>query len=211
MNANYIKAFNCARGKYIANCEGDDYWTDPNKLQKQVDFLEANREYSICFHQVERINSDGKYLEKNTNIVEDTTNILDLAQGNYIHTPSVVFRNDFNIPNWFSNTTLGDWTLYMISIGDRKIKFLNEVMACYRIHNNGIWSMKSDRDKRKGTIETIQVMLRSGYFEKRIERILKAYADELRAQNSVENRSIFCKKLKRGKNILSSLMSKLLK
>lgn len=211
MNMNWLETIKSSKGKYIALCEGDDYWTDSYKLQKQVDFLDSNPDYAICFHRVSKVDSDGKSLETNLKIVEDTTDIMDLAKGNFIHTPSVVFRNDFKIPNWFSNTTLADWTLYLISIGGRKIKFLNEVMACYRIHNNGIWSMKSDRDKRKGTIETIHVMLRSSFFEKKVERILEAYADELRAQNSVENRSVFCKKLKRGKNIFSSLMSKLLK
>ena len=49
-----------AKGKYIAMCEGDDYWTDPLKLQKQVDFLEKNEEYSACFHDIEIVNKDNK-------------------------------------------------------------------------------------------------------------------------------------------------------
>ena len=211
MISNFMWAAGQATAKYIALCDGDDYWTDPLKLQKQVDFLEANEDFSICFHQVETINSDGKPLEKNTKIVEDTTDILDLAKGNYIHTPSVVFRNDFKIPNWFSNATLGDWTLYLISIGHRKIKFINEIMACYRQHENGIWSMKSDREKINGTIKTIQVMLKGGFFEKQIESVLDTYAKKLRAQNSAKNHSVFFRKLKRGKKIFSSLISRLLK
>ena len=51
------KTFNFPRvkGKYVALCEGDDYWTDENKLQKQVDFMDANPDYTICFHDVKRI------------------------------------------------------------------------------------------------------------------------------------------------------------
>ena len=53
---NFLENLKACRGKYIALCEGDDYWTDPLKLQKQVDFLESNEDYNICFHDVKIFN-----------------------------------------------------------------------------------------------------------------------------------------------------------
>lgn len=129
-----------ARGKYIALCEGDDYWTDPFKLQKQVDFLEANPDFSICFHPVE-ILENGEIYPDDLKKVADETTILDLAKGNYIHTPSVVFRN---LPECWGNdlikkSPVGDYVLHMLNARHGKIKKLAETMAVYR-KGVGIWS-----------------------------------------------------------------------
>ena len=113
--------------KYVALLEGDDYWTDPYKLQKQVDFLEANKDYSICFHKVKVWNEEEQKLVDDfiTREVPETTQIDEFLKGNYIHTPSVVFRNNFpnNIaPNYFTESPLGDIILHVYNAQFGKIK-----------------------------------------------------------------------------------------
>ena len=131
-----------ARGKYIALCEGDDYWTDSFKLQKQVDFLEASPEYAICFHPV-KIWKKGEIIEDYiTKEVPETTTIQDLAEGNYIHTPSVMFRNKLfdKFPEEFYKALIGDYFLHMLNARYGKIKKLKNTMGVYRIHEGGVHS-----------------------------------------------------------------------
>jgi len=130
--------------KYIALLDGDDYWTDAYKLQKQVDFLESNPEFSICFHLVESLNDQGQIIGENNDQVSGpgVYTIVDLAKGNMIYTPSVVFRNMLNgeLPDWFSKSFIGDYVLHMLSARHGKIYCIPEVMAVYRIHSAGTWS-----------------------------------------------------------------------
>lgn len=156
---NYV--FPKAKGKYIALCEGDDYWTDPLKLQKQVDFLEANPDYGLCFHNVNVLNMfDDTFTPDNysNNSLEDST-INDLVKKNYINTLSVVLRNDFKLQPYFNEFKSGDWPLYVIQIKDRRIKRLNEIMGVYRVHDGGVWSSINKLEKITFLIDTIELMI----------------------------------------------------
>jgi len=136
-----------AQGKYIALCEGDDYWTDPLKLQKQVDFLEGNPDYALCFHPVKIWDEEKQKLIDDylTREVPETTDIYELAKGNYIHTPSVVFRSKTikNLPDELFKSPVGDYFLHMLSAEYGKIKKLPNTMAVYRVSNSGVWSLQT--------------------------------------------------------------------
>jgi glycosyltransferase involved in cell wall biosynthesis len=170
---NFLKALSLASGKYIAFCEGDDYWTDPLKLKKQVEFLESNIDYSICFHDVEVL-EDNKLKASSIKYDKDTFDIFDLARENFMHTPSVVSRklNMVELPDYFESLHVGDYTLHMYAAKKGKIKFLPEKMAVYRIHQGGIWSTKNEIFVYEKIADYLQ-KLSGDNFDKKIRLILK--------------------------------------
>ncbi|MFL0352400.1 glycosyltransferase [Xanthomarina sp. GH4-25] len=199
MQPNFVKAFGFNKGEYISLCEGDDYWTDPLKLQKQVDFLDANLDYNICFHSIKVFNEDTQHLESDfiTRNVNETTTVVDLAQGNYIHTPSVMLRNNFTLPKWFSKVPIGDWVLYMIAIKDKKIKKLNDVMAVYRSHQEGVWSGKSRLLKLKMTIFTFSTVYNRVPLDTKSKEYLKNEIDKFKTKYKKQRKSaVFFRKVK---------------
>lgn len=141
--------FPMARGKYIALCEGDDYWIDPLKLQKQIDFLETNSDFAICFHNVlksfeDTDEPDQYYHPRN---IKDIWTIEDLCRFNFIPTCSVVYRNNLfpTFPDWFGSP--GDWLLYFLNARYGKIKYLDEVMGVYRIHAKSFWASQEKKNR----------------------------------------------------------------
>lgn len=148
MMPNFIYALKKAKGRYIALCEGDDYWTSPIKLQKQVDVLEEDSSLSICFHSADIIyEKDVKIslLEDINKYTPEITSIYDLIKGNYLHTASVVFRNSNDYPEWLNDAYPGDWPLHVMNATKGNIKFLSESMAAYRVHYGGVHSTSNDR------------------------------------------------------------------
>ena len=128
--------------KYIAMLEGDDYWTDPYKLQKQVDFLEAHPEYSMCFHKSAIIEGEEpKIREYFPTIDQNRTFVLnDFFQYNMACTASVVFRGKLlsPFPEMMLQTAFGDYALILHILKSGQAYFLNEVMSVYKIHAGGI-------------------------------------------------------------------------
>lgn len=127
----------CAKGKYIALCEGDDYWTDPLKLQKQVDFLENNEDYGLVHSLAQGYFENGRCYSKKM-YGEFFFNIDDLLIANRIVTLTVCFRKKIYIdyenditPQ--SSWKMGDYPLWLYIASCSKVHFIDEVMGTYRI------------------------------------------------------------------------------
>jgi glycosyltransferase involved in cell wall biosynthesis len=144
MMKNFIWSLQQAKGEYIALCEGDDYWTDPLKLQKQLDFLEGNEEYSFCFTRAKMLNKGKLNLHpipfnKTVFLGEDL-----LKTYNFICTATVVFKaevikSNINIEKY----PFGDLALHLKASKEGKINCLQDVTAIYRIHQSGLWSRQT--------------------------------------------------------------------
>ena len=142
------------RGKYIAICEGDDYWIDENKLQMQVDFLENNPEYGMCYTKAKQYNQSMQKFNKKS-IGADFDGFEDLLKnGNRIPTLTTVYRKDLldkyqkeiqpNNKGWL----MGDYPMWLYFAHESKIKFFDKETAVYRVLENSA-SHNTDIEKVK--------------------------------------------------------------
>jgi glycosyltransferase involved in cell wall biosynthesis len=141
MMANSLFAMNLASGKYVALCEGDDYWTDKLKLQLQVDFLENNLDYVMCFHAVNVETTQGAEGYVYPLPRKDTLFLKDIIRNHYIPTCSLMYRNftlENGYPDWMLNSISGDIPLEILLSAHGKTKYMPIKMACYLRNPGGI-------------------------------------------------------------------------
>jgi len=151
MMPNLKWALSQCTGDYIAFCEGDDYWFDPNKLQKQIDFLEANNEYVMSFHDVNVLKKDGSLHENFlTKLPSSWETLEDLAKyGQYIQTNTLVYRNITDkLPDLFFKYPTGDFAIELFIAQYGKIKYFPDVMSVYR-YQVGVHSSLAVEDQTK--------------------------------------------------------------
>lgn len=185
---NVLQLLKACKGEYVAMCEGDDYWTDPFKLQKQVDFLESHPEYAICHHNVEVIYEDGtashlfnKSDQKLTSTIEDI-----LEDKWFMATASWLYRNYFltyDFANWHATAAAGDWAVIIQLASHGKIGYLPETMGVYRKHSAGLSNIHAQTNarfwlNRKEMFENVNQWLDYRY-DKIIQKTVLKYVDYL--------------------------------
>jgi glycosyltransferase involved in cell wall biosynthesis len=185
VHQNLFDALNQAKGRYIALCEGDDFWTSPEKLQKQADFLDKNQDYSVCFHPVKVFFEQS---EEDDAIFPDPAEgndftISKLLHQNYIQTNSVMYRKKTYIDMPLEILPL-DWYLHLYHAQDGKIGFINEVMASYRRHSDGIWWDGENNNQHKLWIKRANGYL--GLFKE----LLKIFGQESSYTSIIESQII---------------------
>lgn len=136
-----------SKANYIAVCEGDDYWTDPSKLQRQVDFMDRHPDYAICFHPVDiLVEDDDRESREVYPSDKGPFTIERLLSSNFIQTNSVMYRK----PKYQDLSTYampGDWYLHLYHAQFGRIGFIDRVMSVYRKHSGGVWAGVRDNQE----------------------------------------------------------------
>ncbi|WP_324721942.1 glycosyltransferase family 2 protein [Salinimicrobium sp. HB62] len=154
---NFIYNMSSARGKFIAFCEGDDYWVDPLKLQKQVDCLENNEDLVLNFHEAKIINNNETIQDCYVNpSLRGVLNNRRLKEGPYILPLTLCFRNVIkDFPEEFFKVLNGDVFLLSMLGNFGKGYFISDLgKACYRHHGSGMWSSQSEIKKLVNQLTT---------------------------------------------------------
>lgn len=156
-----------AQGKYIAVCEGDDYWTDPQKLQRQVDYMEAHPECSMCVHAAEQVSAVTKKTvytirPSHKNKIYTVEEVIE-GGGDLFATNSILYSLEKipEKPEFYLNATIGDYPLVICGALSGTVYYMDRNMSAYRVEVEGSWTTMqvSDVAKKQEHLQEVAEML----------------------------------------------------
>jgi glycosyltransferase involved in cell wall biosynthesis len=174
---NLVGTLSACRGRYVALLEGDDYWTSTQKLQKQVAFLESHPQCAQCFHAVTFFFEDGRsapLVVRPPDALQTVSTLEDLLRfNNYMQYCSVMFRRSLldHFPDWCCKQIAVDWLLFILIAQNGWVGFLDETMAAYRMHSQGVWSGLSLISQQMALLESYKVL--KAYFGRRFDKSIR--------------------------------------
>jgi glycosyltransferase involved in cell wall biosynthesis len=162
MQSNFIFALSQCRGKYVALCEGDDYWTDPLKLQKQVDYISKHNDCNLVFTDVKCFDQkENKWYPNWATIDKEKYEFKDLAERNVITTCTVLFRNpdkQEELGNYLSRFSIGDYPLYLFLLRSGYGYYLKDITSVYWQHTGGVFSSRGPENLINTHIQVLQTL-----------------------------------------------------
>jgi hypothetical protein len=179
-----------ANGKYVAFCEGDDYWTDVNKLQKQVDYMEKNDDCGLVVHAAYIVNAKNN---KVVNIIQPFKNsqvvsaeFLIKGGGGLFASNSILYRKKIfdNAPSFYFSAHVGDYPMQLITGTKNFTYYINEFMSVYRTNVKGSWSTLQNVEnkildnKLRDCVGNIDILVNFNKFtEMKYDSIIKSTVD----------------------------------
>lgn len=164
---NYETTTNLCKGKYIAFLDGDDYWSDPDKLQTQVDFLQDNSSYVMCHHDCSSKSTPGIEFKKAFSKRKPITNFYDACQITIPFMSSVVIRKEsltfYDRNYWLEDLDLGDFVLWAMAALKGKAYFIDKEMGFYRVSSTGVTKILDLDIHVINRIKFVEKLIESGY------------------------------------------------
>lgn len=196
---NAIQIYNSSHGEFVAVCEGDDYWTHPEKLQRQVEAMDAHPNWSGCFHKTRVCYDDPAARDSFLPDFESPREVglEQIAAENCIATCSVMYRRKLvpKLPDLFSALALCDWPLNILYASHGPFGYLSEEMAVYRRHSGGSWSTLKQAVRLDHTLRALFAVesatdepIRSKIIQGRREFLQRVYIDDYERLKKIETR-----------------------
>lgn len=185
INPNLVATLQECRGGYIALLEGDDYWIDDRKLQLQWESLESDPKLAVSFHGIEVRDDDSTVRAKVVQRFRRRFTLMDLLErGNFIPTPSVMFRNRVaeGFPKCFYDLRIGDLPLNVMNARFGDIGYIDRTMAVYRVHSGGTFSMIPNARRMQEVVRMYSCL--NEFLEHRYDRTITGIQSYWRAVES---------------------------